>query len=102
MATPQNALADQTLASIVITPPTVTGKMLINTSYTFTAEAFDQSGQPMVPQPVFTWQASGPVNVSVPNGIFNTSQPGLYSLQASVGPIAASAADSQFGPMPFP
>ncbi len=65
--------------SIVVTPTPFT--MNISTSKQFTAVAKDQFGNAMVPQPTFTWTATGGT----------VSATGLYSAGASAGTFAVKA-----------
>jgi len=79
---------NQTLTSIAVSPSTV----MLNAGdpQQFTATGFDQFGQPMSVQPIFSW--------SVPNGAGSISNAGLYTAPSSevIATIDASSG-SVFG-----
>ena len=79
------------LTSISVTPATAT--VTLGSNQQFTATAFDQYGNPIIPQPSFTWASS---NVSIgtvdATGMFiGVSAGGPITITASVGSVSGSA-----------
>ncbi len=77
------ASGTQVLTTITVAP--VSPTMSINATQKFTASGFDQSGNPMNPQPNFTWTVSG-------GGAIDSS--GLFTPSATGGPLTVTAAAS--------
>jgi ligand-binding SRPBCC domain-containing protein len=73
---------DQTLTSIIVSPPTP--NVVLGQSQPFTALALDQFGNALAVQPSFTWLTTGASNSITPGGVFTAG--------AVTGPVTISAA----------
>jgi hypothetical protein len=79
----------QTLTSIVLSPATVS--LAAGATQQFTATAKDQFGNPMSPQPAFTWALSG-VGTLSGSGLYTApSTSGTATVTASVGGVSGMA-----------
>ncbi len=74
--------ANPVLTSIVVSPASAT--IGTKTTQPYAATALDQNGNPLAPQPAFTW--------SVASGVGTISSSGVYSAGASAGTATVQAA----------
>ena len=81
---------DPTLTSISVSPPSAS--VAVSGTQQFTATARDQFGNPMVPQPTFTWTVSGGGTISS-SGLFTAASTpgGPYTVTAASGSVSGTA-----------
>ena len=82
----------QTLTSISVSPPSAS--VAVSGAQQFTATARDQFGNPMVPQPTFTWTVSGGGTISS-SGLFTAASApgGPYTVTAASGSVSGTASE---------
>jgi hypothetical protein len=81
----------QTLTTVKVSPASATTR--VNRAVQFTATAYDQFGNPLTTQPLFTWSVvSGPGTISS-NGLYTSSSTGTAVIKATAvqGSITVSA-----------
>jgi hypothetical protein len=81
--------APQTLTTIVVSPPSAS--VAVGGTQQFTAIAYDQSNNPMSPQPSFAWSVNGGGTIGS-SGLFSaTSAGGPFTVTAASGSVSGTA-----------
>jgi len=89
------------LTSITVSP----GSAALNSGATqqFTAVANDQNGNPLSPQPAFTWSALSGVGTVSASGLYSAgTTPGSATVQAASGSVHGAATVTVTAPAPTP
>jgi hypothetical protein len=90
----------QTLTSISVAP--ATASVTVNKTQQFSATAYDQFGQPMSPQPTFSWTVSGGGSIGASTGLFTagSSAGGPFTVTATSGSVNGTASVTITSPPP--
>ncbi len=82
-------LAPPVLTSISVTPATST--IIVGASLQFSANALDQYGNTLLPQPAFTWNSTNPAAAMVDaNGLVMSMAVGTTTISATSGAVSGS------------
>jgi hypothetical protein len=87
----ETVVAPPVLTTIAVSP--ASASVQVNATQQFTATAKDQYGNPMSPQPTFTWSVSGGGTIDVSSGLFTAgpSAGGPFTVTASGGGMNGTA-----------
>jgi len=90
----------QVLTSVGVTP--ANASVTVSKTQQFSATGYDQFGQPMSPQPTFTWSVNGGGSINASTGLFTAggTPGGPFTVTAASGGVSGTASVTVTSPPP--